>query len=435
MLEQIIFVLFNAFIFYIIISFLKKKSYKLPLYKHFNTALTIKILAGVSVGLIYRYYYKGGDTFMLFNDGEILREIAFNSPAKFINFLFFNTYTEPADILDQLSNSNVRAVLQAKFICFTNILTGGNYWISSIYFSLFAFVGIWYCANTLVKYIPNSNKAASIAFFYFPSFVFWSSGILKESILIGCIGGIIAIFLPIIEIIKRKTYKVEWGKIILGIILTYIVFKLKYYYLGAFLPALMAYAITTVLIQKMAYLKQYGVIICISIFSFILALATFTHPNLKLDVFLSVLVENTFTMSEQTDTKANLIAYNTLTPDLSSIITNLPKAYWEGTFRPYFGEEGAILKQVAGLENMVFIVFIILSTIKIRNFEVKKEYQMLLICGILYIALLTPLLAIAAPNLGTLARYKAGYTPFLVYIFGIVFFNDWKKKGLKKVTS
>ena len=42
----------------------------------FWPALILKLLAGLCLGLLYRYYYNGGDTFMYFEEGAKLSALA-----------------------------------------------------------------------------------------------------------------------------------------------------------------------------------------------------------------------------------------------------------------------------------------------------------------------------------------------------------------------
>ena len=44
--------------------------------KLFWTALFLKLIAGISVGIIYTYYYKEADTLLFFDDGVSLANIA-----------------------------------------------------------------------------------------------------------------------------------------------------------------------------------------------------------------------------------------------------------------------------------------------------------------------------------------------------------------------
>ncbi|MEH0156076.1 hypothetical protein V6R21_18150 [Limibacter armeniacum] len=406
----------NAILIALLVYGLWQKSKGMPLERHFFLSLVVKVAAGLAVGLIYQYYYGYGDTLVLFKDGEVLRHIAVADFSRYVEFLFSRDYYEPQDITALLSNNNPRAIRFAKYISAVNFLTNGNYWITSVYFSLFGFAGIWFCANMLAHTVKGASNAAAIAFFYFPSFVFWSSGILKESVLLGAIGGLTAILVPWVLGFREGKWKLSAPKVLLTIFLTYIIFKLKYYYLGGYLPAMMALALTTWLNGKFSFPEKRGMVLLVGIYFLVLFMSTKLHVNLQLENFLGVLVENTETMSRSTPNKENLIIYHDLSPSVVSILKNLPKAYLEGTFRPYIWEEGNWLKKVASIENILLAAVLVLAALRLTKFKVCDQYRFLMLSGLLYILLMTPLLAIAAPNIGTLARYKAGFSPFLLFI-------------------
>src|SRR5436190_17847825 len=98
-------------------------------------------------------------------------------------------------------------------------------------------MGLWILGNKLIKIYNVSRLSVIISFMVFPSFVFWSSGILKESITIGATAFIITIILNLIE--KRKQISIL--QLIYLIILVYIVWELKFFYIVILGPALLSY--------------------------------------------------------------------------------------------------------------------------------------------------------------------------------------------------
>src|SRR5215469_14732997 len=65
----------------------RKLSKKNPLRKYYLPALSIKIFGAVFIGLIYGYYYKGGDTFYYFNQAQVLNSSFDESIFKWIKLL------------------------------------------------------------------------------------------------------------------------------------------------------------------------------------------------------------------------------------------------------------------------------------------------------------------------------------------------------------
>ena len=65
-----------AFIYFIAYRTRNKRySLKNPLRKYYIPALTIKVFGAIFIGLIYGYYYGGGDTYYYFNQAQVLNSI------------------------------------------------------------------------------------------------------------------------------------------------------------------------------------------------------------------------------------------------------------------------------------------------------------------------------------------------------------------------
>src|SRR5690606_18840001 len=57
--------------------------------KYFIPALTVKIIGAIAVGLIYQFYYSGGDTFNYFHHGSrYIWEAFLDSPVKAFQLIF-----------------------------------------------------------------------------------------------------------------------------------------------------------------------------------------------------------------------------------------------------------------------------------------------------------------------------------------------------------
>ena len=63
-------------------------SRKHPWRKYFIPALTVKIFGAVFIGLIYAYYYGGGDTFNYFEQAKVINSSFDESFLKWFNLLF-----------------------------------------------------------------------------------------------------------------------------------------------------------------------------------------------------------------------------------------------------------------------------------------------------------------------------------------------------------
>ncbi|MBW8051915.1 MAG: hypothetical protein FVQ77_16570 [Cytophagales bacterium] len=445
------------------------KSY--PLSKFFYYGLGFKLLAGAGVGLLYFYYYGYGDTLLYHYDAVKLNLHAFDDVVSYFHIVVFGDF--PNEIIrNQFTSWNQpRVFLMVKIISILDFFTFRNYWVNSLYFSLFSFIGMWYLANTLSRINPNFSTASAIAFLFFPSIVFWSSGILKESIAMGSIGLFLGFGLNSIAQIQGGSrgsggsegvfrYAPPAGgamRIIVSLLCIWLIWKLKYYYLAVLMPLFLSYLITELVSKKVRYLKEKFVykMLVYCIFVILLStLATQIHWNLNFTRILDITVDSFHKILEKSNAD-NCIAFENLQPTLKSFLMNSPKALFSALFRPGIWEARSFLQFIAGLENLLVLLLAILAMyyfvkrgmmeqsakqiVRVRvppstrgqgvakaffvmprqlagPCAMLKEFGLLEICFLLYTIVLAVFLAFACPNFGTLLRYRVGFYPFFVYL-------------------
>jgi len=398
---------------------LYRKSAGAPLRPFFLFALAAKLAAGLAVGLVYTYYYDGGDTFVFFQDAGQLANLASRSPVDFGRVLLLDQY--PDEILPSLLvyEQEPRSFFLIKILSLVRIATFGSYWLSALYFSLFSFWGMWKLANTLAKTFPGTQLAAALAFLFFPSVVFWSAGVMKESLAMGVIGLVTAWWLsalPRPEPWKASRY---FGPMLCCPWLLLVLWKLKYYYFAVYLPCLLAGGLI-LLLHRRSKPRSPWAWVCL----FFLLLAGLTgmitrlHPNLEVNYFLEVLVETHDTLYALSKAD-NRIKYDQLQPTVASFLQNLPLALTTGLFRPFLGECNKMMQWMNGLENLFLLLLAGTSLFQIwqkRGLRMSQQAWILSGTAGLYILILAALLAFSTPNFGTLTRYKVAFLPFLIYL-------------------
>ncbi|MGI9543294.1 MAG: hypothetical protein ACR2MX_08540 [Cyclobacteriaceae bacterium] len=377
----------------------------------FFPALLFKLGAGVLLGVIFRYYYGTGDTWALFLEATTFAEQGYAAPLEFLQALFLNDYA-PALKASLVYIDQPRALLAAKVISLFNLITYNHYWLVSLYLSLFSFISFWLLARKLVDYFPKAKLAIAAAFLFFPSVIFWSSGVSKESLVMGGICTSLALLLPLL--VKNERLKPwHWILVVLGLLM---VTFIKYYYAAVLIPML----IVVLIIGGKQWRLSKKVLTAFGLLIILLVAASWLHPNLHLDRLLFVVVANGQEMIANTS-GTDYIVYHRLTPEFSSVAMNFPLAVFSGLFRPTLMETKTIFQLWTGLENAFLLVFALAQLTRWKTID----HTILLWAAIIYVLLLAGFLALAAPNFGTLVRYKIGFWPFLVFL--ILAGNPWLK--------
>lgn len=402
--------IFNVLLLSGLCFWLYKTSSDNPLKPYFFPALLLKLSAGILVGLLYKFYYnQQGDTFSLFHLASFLSGLLPDQFENYLKILFLNEFDPKSKTIFFVWNQP-RAMYFIKILSVVNIFTGSNYWLSSLYLSLFSFYGNWKLAGYLSRTVAIPKYLTALAFLFFPSYVFWTSGVLKESIMSGLIGMLVV---AVLQLIRSESNRFKnLATIALGF---YVLFYLKYYYAAIAGAVLMPFAMSYILAAKF----QAGKVIQVTVF-FLSMLSLFVgvswlHPNMNLDFFPVALFTNytaTLNLQEVPD-----YIFSNYTADWAGIIRNVPQAIFIGFFEPGIWNTKANLQLFAALENL-FLATICLSTIcfriYIRNFRLSSGAVAL----ITYIVISAAFMALASPNYGSLIRYKTGYLPFLILVIG-----------------
>jgi hypothetical protein len=199
-------------------------------------------------------------------------------------------------------------------------------------------------------------------------------------------------------------------------LLLWLLWQLKYYYFGVLIPILVTSILVKMIDHKMKISSFYAkILIWVGVFISLLGLASLVHSNLQLENFLTALVRN-HDLIYHASSPENLIQYNALEPTWTSLLANVPKALFSGLFRPMLWEAHTPLHDLLAIENSMLLLLTLLAIIHLFRYRPSGAHSILLFATIVYILLMAALLALASPNLGSLARYRVGFLPFFVYL-------------------
>jgi len=249
-------------------------------------------------------------------------------------------------------------------------------------------------------------------------------GITKESLVLGAMGFMAGIYLDW-DLGRKKNFILSF--IFLSLFFWLTMF-LKYYYALIFLPLLLSTLIIHKLRNRWFWLNKnaYGFSCWSLVVILLIVLASLTHPNLNLNTLLEVVIKNNNTYQEISKPD-NLIHFNDLNTNWGSIMRNFHLAIFSGLFRPLVFEGGNILKLIAGIENTLLLIFFFGALGNLPAI-LNSKYKFLFTAMVVYIIILAVFLSLSTPNLGTLVRYRVGFSPFLVYL---ILSNNYLAKKLK----
>ncbi len=391
-------IILNAILFGLLVWYLCQKL-RPSSFALFASALFVRLAAAIVLGILYRNYYSAGDTWSFFNDAvRVSRFIG----QDFLSFLHFLWDEDAVPQLTSQLGSADRSLVLVKILTPFVILTDANYWLVAIWFGLISFVAAWWLFATIDKCFPNQAFAAGISILFFPSVVFWSSGLVKENLALAGLYIVLATVLRWFNANKPRV--LEWA---VAAFCFYAAWRLKYYWAALFGVVLLT-TVGTLWFAKKTKVR-FG-ITWIFIFITLTLLTTLLHPNFYLHRILSVIVEN-----NQQFTALSAAGESIHFPDLraswQSMILNTPNALFSGLFRPFVWEAHGLTAVAAAIENSILLILVLTS---FTSF--KKNNAQFWIPLLVYSVVLCVFLALSSPNFGTLSRYRVGFLPFFVFL-------------------
>ena len=233
---------------FIICFFIYKSSFfksdNLPKYTPVLIFL-LKFLAGLSVYFIYARYYGNrysSDIFKYFDDGIIIHSAIYENPIDYLRMItgiggnaphldkYYSTcyfWIKPFNY--GLFNDNLTVI---RFNAIVRLISMGNIHIHTLIISFLSFTGLWAIYKVFESQFKKQKWILILAVFFIPSVYFWTSGILKEGILMFAFG------LLLYFIYKLTSEKPSVLTIAGIIIMIFLLLISKFYVLIAALPGL-----------------------------------------------------------------------------------------------------------------------------------------------------------------------------------------------------
>ncbi|MCF3109931.1 hypothetical protein LL912_14210 [Niabella sp. CC-SYL272] len=401
-----------------------------PYRPYFITGLTLKIIGAVFIGLVYEYYYKGGDTMNYFLHAKIINSAFDDSPVKWINLLlripdestigYYNYISRMYWYLDPASYSV--AALAALF----GTLVGTTYLPIAVIFAAISFTGMWALFRTFARIYPDLVKPVGIAVLFIPSVVVWGSGIFKDTI---CLFGLGWLTYGVFQMLIQRNFRA--GNILLTLLSFWLVARVKVYILLAFVPALLIWVLSVYTAKMKNAAGRFLVKL--------LALTTTLTGSFYIMTSLGEDMLGRYSLNniEQTaQITRDWIQYSSKDEgsayDLGNIknigdmILTFPQAVNVSLFRPYLWESGKIIILASAIEAFLFLFLTIKLLVVVGPKQcwvtITKDptLQFCLIFAIVFAFSI----GISTGNFGTLSRYKIPCLPFYIFPLLIIYYKN-----------
>jgi hypothetical protein len=416
----------------------KKKIRTNPEYEYFTKGLMVRVFGAIALGLIYHFYYGGGDTVNYHRTASAYSNLFFKDQPDFWIGLLGNAkghyfqFDESTGYpvywaADSHSFFVVRLLIPIVSLGFH------SYFASAILVGWFTYGGLWKLYQTFLQEFPDLKRELAIGVLFVPSCVFWGSGLMKDSFTLSAVGWFTFAFYNFF--IKKKR-KFSYGFYLL--ISSFVIIAIKPYIFFALLPGAILWLSNNV-VKKInhSFIRFLAtpVILGLGGITGYLALDKM-GDNLgqyKIDNVLDKAVVT------QQDMKAEYYHGNSydignFDASVGSVITFAPMAIFSGIFRPGLWDVKNVVMLISSLENTYLLILTLFLLIKLKIFGfflLIRKNPMLLFC-MLFSLFFAFSVGLTVANFGSLVRLRIPELPFFVSgIFMLKYL--YEKQSGKKV--
>ncbi|MFN5184038.1 MAG: hypothetical protein ACK5D5_13540 [Bacteroidota bacterium] len=398
-------------------------------YRYFPWAVYAKLLGVISFCFVFTYYYKGGDTISYYESCRAFSNLLWERPADFFNVMLGDGNFENYCLFSARTGypwayifMEPRTLFLAKIFSPIVFISFNSYLISSILISMISFVGIWKIYKLLVKYYPQFSKEIAICILFFPTAVFWGSGMLKDTVTLSAFCWFVVGFEN--AVIRRVHL---FKNIIILLVAGYMILAIKPYILMAAIPGLITWMLYAPISKiKNGFLKFLAIpfVLSISIVGGILILYNLGDRLGKFS--LNNIIETAVVTQDDLKRdyyKGSSFDIGKIESTPTGILSKAPVAIVAGLFRPFIWEARNVTTLLSGIENLLILLLVIVCLLRLKIFGLFKYLfdHPILLFFFLYSVLFAFSIGISTSNFGALIRFKIAFAPFFIFVFFIVF--------------
>lgn len=380
--------------------------------KEISILYGVKVIIGVIYGYIFLNWFKGDDTWYFHNGSIEEHEKLLKDPVQF--FTDFNPL--PAFRLQKTFAlgwyyylSDLEFWLLSKPMAIFNFISGGNYYVNSVFFNFIVFWGQRWLFQLYLKEFPLKRKTLLIAIFLVPSIVFWLSGIRGDGYIIFFLGLLLLYFYKWVNGGKNS----NWIYIMAGFAGVTIFRSVLVLLL---VPALLGWWIT-IRFNSRIFLTA-AVVYGVYIFIFFGSLLISSEKNLP--AFVANRQHQFLGLNGNTRFRLDSLHAN-----FQSFVTVLPQSVNNTFLRPYPWEAKGFLQWMASLELLLFFLLVYFFVIKTETGIKNHFIKPVVLFPCLFALSLYLFIGYTIPFPGAIVRYKIpGELLLMVILFTGI---QWKK--------
>ena len=388
------------------------------------TAFFIKLISSFLLTSIYTFHYKDrsrADIYKYYDDAVVLKKAHNGKPDLFLETFLPEKWQTQAfqksliqslhwDVSDSFLVNDNRTLIRFNYVLLH--LSGGFYLFHLLVFCILSFLGniALFRFFQLASSLPP--KVIFIIIFGIPSFIFWGSALLKESLLLFNLGFLL-FFSQKIFVKKQTKY--------LPLFLLFILFSISvktYVFLAIIFP------LTYYLISQKNNLNFISRKIAYALLGVLFISLLLSYKDFFINSIRNKLIDFK-SIAEQSNAGSQIYMPNF--EDFNEAIQLIPMALYNVLIHPIFPPKWNLLSTIVAIEHLVLIGILFLPLIAFK--KQPKQISFFIFC-ISFTLILSIIIGLSTPILGAIVRYKVALLPF--YVIALITFVDLNKIPLLK---
>jgi len=431
LLDYLLLPVFLVLIF-VIAYFIRNSLYPIehPWRRYFMPGLVVKITGAIFIGLIYQYYYGGGDTANYHYHAKIINSAFGESPAKWFNLILRIPPWYDGDYSQYISQMYwYEAPPEYTVACITaflGIITFTTYLPIAVLFGAIAFTGVWAMFRTFALKYPGLTKQIAWCTLFIPSTVMWGSGIFKDTI---CMFGLGWMTYGAFRMLLQRDFSLK--NVVLTVISFWLIASVKLYILLAFIPALALWILFTyshrIPSAATRSIVKIGVVLgCIGgflIFSqkFAAELGKYSLENVAKTSYTT----SSYIASVSGD-DGSAYSLGDMDPSIAGMLKKFPLAVNVSLFRPYLWETRKPLQLLNAIEAFMFmwVTIKVIFSIGVRTvWKTISDDPTIQFC-LIFTIIFAFAVGLSSGNFGALSRYRIPCLPFFGIALVLIYYKN-----------
>lgn len=376
----------------------------------------LKVIAGIFYGWTGVYYGNMAqliDTWMFHYQGLQQLELLKHHPLAFFTDLFqqypYDSYTRFLSSKNSWWN-DLKANFVIKLFGIFDLFSFGQYYVNVVFYNFLTLFGPIALFRVMKDSYPHRVLPLLVGIFLVPSFLYWTSGLHKEGLLVDGLGLVIY---SVFCWLKYKRSGLKYGVLfITGFLLILI---LRNFLLFTLFAGVVAWIVSSRLKRfRPVYTYTFLYLFFFAIFFFS------TYVSQSLDLPNAVVTKQQEFLSLRGGNSA--VEVTSLQPTVKSFIGNLPQAFSLSTLRPFPSDVHHLLSLAAAIE-VSFLVFLFFLFLVFKK-GYGRSSPFFLFCIFFSLTVLL-MIGYTVNILGAIVRYRSIVLPLLVA--PLMAQIDWKR--------